>query len=480
MFCEKKRTQEKTFARRLCIVGIMAGSILMLGGCLGSPEGNHEEEQGQTEWEGPQADLEKGLYVKEAVYYYTEDYFPNESLPDDFHTISIYYGVDGSIIGVQDGNGNGGVDCEPVEQILDIGTWRYGYEFDKPNAFDFAWTPYYYKVTKPAAHKTYLTNTSLESEDRTYTFDRDGKVTCLTEGDVQVLYTYDAKGRLCKTKTTGYREDQDGNRVQINSSESIVYQGLEGRVVEYSKVFSDGSTLTYRWEYDDNGNLTKETCKSASTSWTEWEYDSNNNLTRYSHYGPGNDLKTGLLCLVEWEYDDNGNLTSQTATKAHGQGDAYYEETRIALYNTDGRVVEESIHIVDAQGKEYLSSKKIWEYQYDKEGRVIETNLYEFFGMDYYGDNGSGNYRWHKGAGMTPEPYLTEKVQYLYEDDGTMTQTITRYTYEANADYSVVNLLETEEQTWRYGLNYGYWVISYYTEQEVEEYLHDQEFKKVN
>lgn len=187
-------------------------------------------------------------------------------------------------------------------------------------------------------------------------------------------------------------------------------------------------------------------------------------------------------------YDNEGNLICSKITEGHEHEDipaeghehedipkTYYEVYYITQYNETGKITE-YIRQIMVQGKKYTVYKE--EYQYDEKGRLIEVNEFEMLGSnsfysDYYGDV------IRCSSGENIELHITKRYEFEY-GKSTIKGRVINYKYEANKDYSVVNLIETKEGEWWNIPNKNYWTITYYTEEEVEKYLHDKEFSTVN
>lgn len=179
-----------------------------------------------------------------------------------------------------------------------------------------------------------------------------------------------------------------------------------------------GNYVTY--DYDANGNCTKESRYSASgnlTGWTETTYNDDNQPTEVTTYSETGDIQTrvsnqykngNLVATVSvdgnknknyeesYTYDKNGHLTKQEHTEEHGSVDnSYWVEittddqgrqtksvqhnhadtaedtiTIESLYNEAGNLVKSSTYTNDA-----LDS---WdEMDYDADGNLLNTCTYD-------------------------------------------------------------------------------------------------------
>lgn len=114
---------------------------------------------------------------------------------------------------------------------------------------------------------------------------------------------------------------------------------------------SKNSQTSECFEYDENGNLTKET-----------KYDENGNNAGFA----------------EFEYDEHGNKTRRTQYTANGTEDAesFITEWKY-VYDEQNRVVsQKEINVVPDSEDSYVVSNV--EYKYDKNDEFAKEYIYKY------------------------------------------------------------------------------------------------------
>lgn len=126
-----------------------------------------------------------------------------------------------------------------------------------------------------------LKQTMADGTVNTMSYDDTNKTTTLTDRNgAQTIYKWDDKFRIYET-------------VYINGNEKAVFNNLSQKTA-----FTDKNGNTYYYEYDINGNITKETNPFGEI--TEYTYDSNNHVTS---------IKKPDGSIYIYNYDANGNMT---------------------------------------------------------------------------------------------------------------------------------------------------------------------------
>lgn len=434
--------------QKICMAVIVLSAVLLLAGCGdGSQKTNKKEneakgrEPGAVEiWDGAKADLENGLRVKKAVYVYT--YSPFQ--------YSITYDLGGRITSVTKSE-NAPLSApvtlpDAFERVLNLDGALHYFGRGDTHTSDVEKRFYLYEEGEynPDSRKL---NQKSTYKNAKYEYSFSGNGTPLSywyvDDDKQQSseYEYDGKGRLIG----------ETNYVNGEKFSTYVYVYENGKDLLLSKAKYGGSGYYYyQHSYDANGNVVK----ALTYRGEEWE-----------------------LCRIsEWEYDEDGNLLLEKITEGErADSKDYYESSWITQYDETGHTIE-GCRQISMGGKEYTVIKI--EYLYDEKGRITEKNTYELLASKGWLDEQAD---WCNSGGNT-ELYITKKVEYKYGD--TIMKNEISYEYEANKDFSQVNLTATKEDGWKEPRELmsemeGYWIITYYTEEEVNQYLHDQEFSPV-
>lgn len=188
-----------------------------------------------------------------------------------------------------------------------------------------------------------------------------------TKDGTAIEYGYDENGdKILRTVSnpdkpneTLYREystqyQEDGSKI-VSESQTMVQATGE-------PISSD----TFEYEYNSDGLLIRKTGFSNGEYQDEicYEYDEKENLISQSEGEPG----TGVITLAKkYEYDDAGNLIKETPYDLYGEVNEYWTYE----YDKDGKQILQ--HHFNASGEEMESYELCqWKYEYDGEGRVIE------------------------------------------------------------------------------------------------------------
>jgi RHS repeat-associated protein len=167
----------------------------------------------------------------------------------------------------------------------------------------------------------------------------------------KVTYTYDSNGNITKVKDTNNGEttytydalNQTKTKKLPNGAQSSYTYNKNGWLTQREETSSGASTQTFTYEYDKNGNRTKDTLvSSGTTETTSYTYDALNQLTRVTD-------KNGTRTYA---FDEFNNRTSKQETG---------KETIQYAYNTLNQLVETT------QGATTTT------YDYDKRGNLSEV-----------------------------------------------------------------------------------------------------------
>ncbi len=205
----------------------------------------------------------------------------------------------------------------------------------------------------------------------TYTYDDFGNFLREKSGDNITNYvnTYDLAGNLLEKKTDTnytclYEYDQNGNLLkETNTNENVTFitqneYNADGRLIKTEMADEQGNLQQrYLYEYWENGNIKKATYEDGSGYVDTIEYWENGNIKKDSNSKGRVEIYyyDEKERLVESDIFVYGALSSNIQYQ-------YDEEDKIVLVN---RVIyDEDIY------------RDVYEYEYDEEGRSILEKLY--------------------------------------------------------------------------------------------------------
>ena len=357
------------------------------------------------------------------------------------------------------------------------------------------------KRVKTAEYK----NVDGETVHLQFEYDITGNLTSAKVGELGEYYNWDDLIELCKDKLPLDIDELDFNSSVDETSSHVVLPMADGsNQYSYSE---DAKTVT--WRVDGGRTYSAEykcdsknrvTCKvltsyAGETEEYRYTYDSQGRVTCVKFFGTEN-LETRM------SYDSNGNLISMV--KYDGDGNKKFDY--IQTFDGQNRITKK--HFVGEASFVGLTytTEKVYLYSYDEQGNLIKLkhNTYsEEYGYDengnqteirHYNEEGVHEYTYVKEydkngnvvkhqeyAIYGANPYLKEETEYQYDKNSNMIATKNSYySYEANSDYSIVNQIEANEGEWRdveeEEIPQYEWDITYYTDEEWEQYQHNQEF----
>lgn len=162
-------------------------------------------------------------------------------------------------------------------------------------------------------------NMVTKHEKSVVVMDKGSKWESTSDSEMQYNYTYDEQGRKTQENIQGkryngdkvmstntYTYDNDGNVTIMYSNGDSVTKDSNGNTI-----MENGKSVTkkeYIEEYDDNGNLIKQTEKSSTASWgpldTYYSYDENGRCIQIKDNLKGTDQLFSLT-IYEYDYMDN-------------------------------------------------------------------------------------------------------------------------------------------------------------------------------
>ena len=117
----------------------------------------------------------------------------------------------------------------------------------------------------------------------------------------------------------------------------------------------------FRLEYDESGNLAKETYTDLNGNGTIKEYDGSGNLVKETHTNPD-----GRRFV--YEYDEKGNVLKLTTEHYNEDGELLF--SRCEEYDEKENVIK--LTHINADGSGYVC-----EYEYDEDGNLVNETMTE-------------------------------------------------------------------------------------------------------
>ena len=282
----------------------------------------------------------------------------------------------------------------------------------------------------------------------TYTYDKDNRITGMSDGTTSVSYTYDAFGRLEKKETK--------NGSAVVKTETFAYQLLReddiytSSQIKEHKVTVGGTTTTYSYTYDQKGNIRTISDGSSTVTYT---YDSQSQLLSEKNETAGLDQS--------WEYNASGNITKRTegsetidyTYKESGWKDLLEDYNGMTIVYDDvgnpttyGEWSMEWVH-----GRQLASMKKAdgekWTYTYGADGlRTSRSHTHN-------GTTTTWEYVYN-GSQLTQMKKGSDTLHFTYDATGTPTTVThktatgeTTYYYVTNLQGDVVKIIDSTGTT---------------------------------
>ena len=246
------------------------------------------------------------------------------------------------------------------------------------------------------------------------------------------------------------------------------------RVSNILNIFDSDGEKTNSLEYDDKGNIVCLTTYHRGTKYPiQYSYSETGKLLsiEYTDYN-------AVRHLQSFEYITGTDRIRKQTYQTESSNGIYTDIDRSGYYqweyDNEGRVT--SIFLYDIEDQLCASE----EYTYD--GDSIRHTITDSDGKRIYDENDQLLYEeCYKWIGN--QPYVDYSETYTYGKQ--IEITTTEYTYETNSDESIVNQLDSDtHSSSRTNLFYEgnpqfYFLVDYYTEEEMEQIRHDNEFHVV-
>ena len=198
---------------------------------------------------------------------------------------------------------------------------------------------------------TVHSNDSSKNVNKSYEYDKMGRVQSINVNDEQTMYLYDDLGRkITEESSTGFKGyyyegiSQNVSSYFIGRNHQIVYENIsytyddEMRVVQVK----EGGNLTASYAYDENGNKISETLANGVVS--TYSYNACNKVTKlvtksgkfdissyeYSYYLDGSDAckvrnENGIIETTSYDYDGLKRLTKESISNGKTADTYSYE-----------------------------------------------------------------------------------------------------------------------------------------------------------
>ena len=203
-----------------------------------------------------------------------------------------------------------------------------------------------------------------ESDYSSYSYNSDGE--CFALSELYDFFTFLRVSGITKNHIKEFRYDGDGKIIGIDLyfDSGALYNGIDRETL--------GTRITL--EYDKNGNIIKsDFLKNDGKSWSHtFTYNDQNQLITADYngkleFGLGIDLLTNIY-VAEYEYDQDGNLIKETRNGKSTQNPIYTAEY---TYNEHGQIKEENFNYLHIAI--HVDVKRT--YTYDDKGRISSIDV---------------------------------------------------------------------------------------------------------
>jgi len=286
-----------------------------------------------------------------------------------------------------------------------------------------------------------------------YTYDYENRVESVTAGGITRNYAYDNYGRLFEVEDT-YASGQQPLRTYF------YHDTTEKHSTQIDSIrisLENGTTVTYSYTYDSNGNILSVSDGSNTTSYA---YDSANQLIRENNQAAG---KTWT-----WSYDNAGNITSRKEY-AYTTGELGTPIDTVP-YTYDDASWGDLLTWYDGVYRSYdeignLLIDGIWVYIWENGRELVEmsagTSIWNFTydanGMRTGRTNGTTTYSYvYNGSQLTQMTAGTNTLRFAYDASGApmaVNFNGTNYYYLVNLQGDVMGIVDS---TGNIVVNYTY------------------------
>lgn len=268
--------------------------------------------------------------------------------------------------------------------------------------------------------------------------------------------------------------------INTNEQSCTLQYDTDGRVTNIDLVNkeSGANNINIQITYDEAGRVKERRCSVYTDRGVKYIY-----ICKIDYTDDGKLASIRNKCIDAWSLPSDTIISDDTPCKAYNN--RYYK------YDESGNVRKETIDEFDSGNPQESI------YEYDANGNLVRETINKFdsdntqksTNINEYDTNGNPlseqEYTFYGG-----NPYITSQTEYKYNGNGQYAKKYSSYQYEANSDFSIVNQINADEGEWGKWNNIKAdekvdktpnirWEITYYTDEEIQQYLHDKEFKKL-
>ena len=189
---------------------------------------------------------------------------------------------------------------------------------------------------------------------------------------------------------TRYRRDENGwpLRKKTTETSTSTYVDNEGNP-QTEELESEVATVTYDYEYDDEGRVIKATSSDEREGSLELTYNNEGKVasvkrTYSTYFYTDGEEQEATICTEESTFDEKGNATASTLTTVEPDGKKSVQEHE---FDSDGTISKMTLRLTPSEGDE---SVLVWTYdnERDAKGNVIKSTA------TVTGDGVGENDRW--------------------------------------------------------------------------------------
>ena len=466
---KKVKPKKMLFRWLLCLVTVGVIAIAVIITNIANKELNSEWPS-STEWIGYAAELEEGRHVKNA-----------KAVTKSGYTIYDFsYDIDGLLTSAYIYK-----DYNNLAEIAKLCAGAVPIPVEKKIHIDFSTTEsniFEENIAMEPGTNTYSYNNNNivkwqnsenkqnSGNNRTYTINLDTGLALEAVSDgsgtkelalINTVSDNDIRGSMnCGNRWYyKYNNRNDIYNISFDDSNEIyckLQYDTDGRVTNIDLVNKESraNNINIKITYDEAGRVKERRCSVYTNTSNKYIY-----ICKIDYTDDGKPASIINKCIDARSFPRYTIISDDTPCMAYYN--RYYE------YDESGNVRKKTIDEIDSGNPQESI------YEYDTNGNLLSKQKYTFYGG---------------------KPYITSQTEYKYNEHGQYAVKYSSYQYEANSDFSIVNQINADEGEWGEWNNIKTdekadekvdktpnirWEITYYTDEEIQQYLHDKEFKKL-